>query len=194
MDLSQFICLQELKLSLSSTSILFDEVSAPLATALSNVASYQLEKLYIYCSLYKPHSLDSTLTALAGLKAVDSILSRPQFRCLTHVRLSFIFYISMQEYPIISTNTSLPMSLGTVTSALVPNSQSGVSHHDSQDDIRDAFKCYAKQLIESKTKEGMKELNSRKVLHTDLHINIEKNRRRSTQACSVGSHMKDPFT
>lgn len=105
-NLSQFTRLKRFTSSIYP-SLPVDELTASLSSVLSTITSPQFEEIIFSASnVFGPdRSLDSILTALAGLKDVNDILSRPQF----HRLRSIIFYSELLiQVNLLASTLSLP--------------------------------------------------------------------------------------
>ena len=169
---------------------------AYLVSILSTVASHQLETLDLDHHDYAPHSLDSILAALSGLKDVDAILSSPTFRCLRCICFYFQFSIPMQKHPIAS-NAPPPTSSNATLLASDLSSLPGLDDNDRTDNPEDTFRHYAEDFIRSKIREELKQLDSRGILDIQLDIFLREEKTldvtADTEACqSIQDPVVDP--
>ena len=156
-DLSRFTRLKELYLDL--IHVPFNELATSLVSNLSTIVSHQLEKVNINYDCTHALSLNSALAGLNGLKPLDAILSLPKFPHLRRVQFEFEFLIVTQEHEIISL-ISPPTS---------SNATSLELDHNRSTDGR-VFRRYLKDVVLSKIKEELEQLNSRGILTFSLVI------------------------
>lgn len=151
-DLYQFTRLKALTLILHETDL--DTVAKLLNAVLSNISSNELEQLHLRTpSPYhlQHRSLNSILAASARLNDIDSVLSRPQFDRLRHVKLSLGLPIHKPALPNPATAPFSPS---------LTDSQAFESH----------FRRYAVKRLHRKVREELKQINSRGILELEFDV------------------------
>lgn len=142
------------------SSLPLEQLTTSLDSILSTIATDQLKTFdLIICHFdIDAQSLDSRLAALSRLKDMDAMLSLPKFRSLRSVQLIFWLAIIMQKYSVTSSSTPPPTSSNAAVLTF------------SSSSTKNAFARYARDVIQGRIKEELKQLNSRGILEANSII------------------------
>lgn len=182
--MSHFTCLTTLKLTFPDKYVNFSRRLALLRQICASLSSPCLEKLHFVFSC-EVRSIPATYAPLANLRAVDTVLSLPQFSRLSDVIFEYHITLLLKEEPttfghLMKTSSDSLSADDEISTSASPgplrsdNLPSDAYFMDESDGTHRLSSAYLEKFLEQRVGGSLRQLQRRGILTTKMAITIDR--------------------